>query len=271
MTAIFKTVIYFKSDLAGWSETYYQERDTITAAHTASDGLAVLRGALLGNTDTVEIQAVRTVNIADAAQLRLKIYPGNPGKPADITDVDMPWTGVVARFMSSSGRRRLTTIRGVPDDLIVAPFHLPVPGGAWRNAFDSFCQALKNNNWRMQVLRRTANPLKNIVDIVPNLLGRLVVHANAHGLVEGDIISTYRIKTDPPGISGRFKILPGEDADHFILPQFDIRELGFTSGQYRKLLYDYEAIVDCQLEGKGSRRVGRPFGVPRGRRRIRRR
>lgn len=263
----FRVTLFFNESLAGWSETYYWTGSDLVAANAAANALALMRSKTLADPDEIQLIAQRVQDVATPSSMNLKRWPGTPGKPALLSAVDMPWTGMLATATSVNGRRRQMIFRGVPDTTTIAPFNIPSTVAGWRDAFDELVKFLTLGTWKMQVLNKTANPLVDIENMAATAEAQLEVTKTAHGLATGDVISFYHVKTAYACVRGRHKIIR-LSANAFTIPTYNIGRVGFISGQYRKVGYLYEALSSIVLGRKAARKPGRPFGLLRGRRSV---
>lgn len=257
----------FEVGKAGFSETYFVDATDMTFARNLALSLLPLRlklSATAGDPQlALKFVGMRVQNVANPLELLVEIFEAF-GTHAG-TGSDMPWTGALARMTSVNNRKRMFTLRGLPDNVVFGNYADNNFPTVWKQDFKAFKDFMVASSWRMQVLDKTGgNALKTIAAVAVNDAGELLVSTTApHGLADNDLIQFYRVKSNAC-MKGRHRI-EVVTATQFRVAVFNVKNPGFVSGKLRKVIYVYESIFNMALQRKSSRKPGRPFFLLRGR------
>lgn len=252
---------------AGWSETYYHEDTDIEVSYNKCILLAQQRAKLLAA--NVTLSYIRVSDTQVTGDAFAGTVEGLTNGLAERGSTDMPWSGVLCRVEAGARHRRMFCLRGIPD--LLQSYQLPVPQNPEvTKPIRAFGQYLVQQGYLMRVASRGfENPSKPIsgfdVTTTP-----WVLTCPAHGFVTGDRVKISNAKTSP-SINGTWWITVAS-VDTFKLNGTEAYGPGsvfYTGGYATKQEERFLEIGDFQPIRYSSRRVGRPFGAPVGRRRRR--
>lgn len=257
------------SQPGGWSESFYLEASTPQIASKAAEDLAPLRSAALG-----EGMALIAWRVSDVA-LRgdaLVTYGSDAALPViDGHPADSPWQGFLYRLTSGNVYRSMHIFRGVPDDSTNADEkeHL-----AEKKILDKFVAGLIAKNWRMRSHLRGAEvpPLKIIAGTADTVTHRVTFTSQgAHGLTEGDTVRISGVKNAGPDMAGVYQVLTTATASAFgIAKEGDLTDFLYLSGgTAQKVAIGYPILDGGFYVRVTHKKVGRPFGLTRGRAPVR--
>lgn len=289
--------LLFDAAKYGWSETYFKQ-GTISDADPLVVPLAQARLKLCGI--GVNLTAVRLSqdDVRGDSRLRQLNYvtaidagPGagfgddqpNPGGgggagrqqvfPAVQTPSDFPFVAALVRSESTPLYRRMTYLRGNPDT--VTRFNDPVLSAAWLLALRELRDYLIVSKMGFMVIDRSpgSNPIREIDSMIveDNAGGKRVIAvttSNAHGFKLGEFVRISGLKL-PKALNGTHQVIALDGVNTFV-----IDGTGLPLG---RVLIDGKPVVlhrrDRLAEFTGmewqrfvSRKTGRPFDSPRGRR-----
>lgn len=263
--ATFACTMFFNHQTDGWSETYYREAPGPQEALTQLDLLAARRQALLTSPARINYLRVSDVEVRGDAAVRRVNLVGQPyvGGP------DLPWTGIECRFEAGGDVRRVQPLRGAPD--LATRVGLT---GKPSQTFPAFLPAMQawsvyivNNGWRLKARDKgVVAPSLGISSITvdPANGNLLLITREIHNLANDDLISCYRIGATPK-ITGTLRVLV-VGPDTLRIPRVNVGRLTWDGkGSIRKVVYRYPQITKFQEIGESTRKVGRPFGLLRGR------
>lgn len=265
---VYKGVAYFEGPGCGWSETYYFDTGSSQqAVNLLTGAFAQARMALIAKSDTFPIVmvAARAQAVTNPLDTFLENInqPGTYAAPAGI-DPEMPWVGILCRVIATDGSKRQLQLKGIPDDVAEGSWRLPPQRAKWSKAFFDFQDLCIRNAFRVQTIKETGHALKVISNIAA-ATGRLTVTtAVAHGLASGAFV-TFRGVKAAVKVQGRYRVTV-VDATSFSIGPFNVGTVGFISGFYRDLEYEYPQWETVQVVRKTRRSAGRPFFLLRGRR-----
>lgn len=264
-----KVTAFFEMGKWGWSEVYYNLVDIADAASvTRAQALMTARRNGLPSA------AVHTATRISNPELRGSVRPlagQGPGIATWSPTVDWAWSAILAREATQSthinGRVFLRPgpetpgTTGVPDPSFIPPavFLSLTP---WRTEL-TFAAA----QWVVRGLSTTRPRVDIVGGTLTGTSGTVTTFA-AHGILAGEL---FRISgaPNPPGrcLNGLYRAtsIPTTDSVAFTVPTGP--NVTFGSGGYvRGQLYVYAQIQEVSLAKMVSRRTGRPFDQPRGRR-----
>jgi len=269
MPSTHKATVLFDVPGAGWSESYYLEAEgPREVCEVMLQGWASQRRALMPKTEgnvckIIGIRAQKVVNPVDSFAVVTDLS-GTYECVNDLLGIDMPWTGVLLRITGQNGSKRMFTMRGVPDEVVEGSYRSPIIRNGWTKALNDWITTCARRGFEIQSIRETLNPLRPISSMV--WAGGLltVTAAAAHLLTEGDYVSFNQVKANVP-IQGRHRVIVSSPTI-FSVRGFNVGSLGFLSGFFRHVIFDYEAWASVQYVRKAERKAGRPFFLLRGRR-----
>lgn len=200
----------------------------------------------------------------------LKIDPARNGA------CDRPYSSILLRMQSGEKARRSMYLRGIPDTIITNGEY-PEFDDAWKKAFDDWAKHVREK-WNFMGLDQTvmgANK-KAITFVTTGELGRRewVMRTGVdHGLQDGDRVLVRGNKGLHKGtpLNGHFVVEKKTPTEVYLLGSFgDDRAIITAKGAITKLVPTLLPITSVKIIRCVSRRTGRPFGSPRGRRSKRR-
>lgn len=273
--ATFKINLFFSLGKAGWSETWYTRRANIDVALRDARGLAQARAALLAS--DVNFDSVR---VSDEAIFGDSDVIPNPTSTRfnGSTPSDEPYNAALCRIQATSVYRRQLYLRGVP--VGVAKPNSPADNlrrGLWLLAVQNFAKQVidrssETSGFCLRVhLRGGDNPARYVQRFVDTLTGYDVVFfvGVPTGIVAGDTLQIYTVR-EFPTLQGRFPVESVSGNTVSILypnPQpFTYRGRAYG----RRVGLGTAPIDDLKFERFVTKRVGRPFDSPVGRRKRRR-
>lgn len=184
-----------------------------------------------------------------------------PG-PGPFATPDTPWNALWTTVdVANLGTRREWLIRGMTDEFIVNGSWMP--GAGWNANFTALIATIEAApSFGLRIISRT-NPLV----IVSSVSAGLVTVSSNAGIATGNLVRFFRtnytdknlgaVKGDwiVSGTTGGTQISllgwpDGAEVDH---------------GKVRKIEYSLAEVVDIQVAGVRSRKVGRPLELLRGR------
>jgi len=282
--AIYKVTFSFVSGVTGWSENFYTDAGTPAAAVGVARALAQKRIALCG--DGVSIPHIRVSDVTIRGDALIDQLPGfyaGAGGPASLTQVknatpgefaDVAWTAALVSYSLNNVVWARTFMRGIADILFVAD-RVFVPNFDWKKAFISFNTEFSNAangwGWTRKAKQTAANTwkIKSALSVA-NTDTVIRVEAGFPGIVGQTAVITG-LKSDRGTLQGQFLITDVTGADVTIAKQFAtgfIPVFKSNTGKVRVLTETFVTPLSASWSPQAtSRRAGRPFGSPVGRRR----
>jgi len=250
-----RTSVLIQQGNAGWSENFYLPNATVLQGLDITQQLAVARRHTLSQAATINGIRVSQVDPTGLASVRLLNLPGTV-----TTGADTPFQSLVVYLRTDVFTKRAYLMRAVPDANIVGGIYTPSAGYA--GAVRDYLALMINRGFAIRRVERD-NPLLAIKGITS--LGVLSSFV-AHGLVADDLVQLYRTRdTGGYDVSGTYRVAAAPTGTTAELANWD-SDSTVVKGQFRKFQYAYTNIASTEISGRiVSRKVGRPFGVPRGR------
>lgn len=282
MPNMYKLVLFYRLAAQGWTETFYREAETASAATDLASNF-IGKSSMI-RAGGIEFQGIRASNIAGTRDTFLRL-PNHAvitaSRDADLKP-DITAVSALYRLYAAGGKSRNIWFRGLPDADTIRErtSGISTPTEAYRDLLDRYKDAMVFNSLRVQ--SRVVNPADTATftimsPVTPPQAGFVKLNFGAFppAWVQGDKIDIGGPSTeDYPQLKGRFEIQVKTDT-HVI-----IRVPGFTFPGTdpvivifgaRRLAYEYPLIQTGQFVRFSTHDTGRPFGVPRGRRAVRRR
>lgn len=266
-----KVNLIFEQDKAGWSETWYN-----TAGVTIED---VSERLVIPLATARQNLCAKTCKIVHA-RLSDESINGDGVFPKVLAIVgattlsvlgDPPFSGLVCRSESTSLYRKSTTLRGLPQGLMVEDWKDTPIYPAWKKRFDVWSKILTtvDNGWSLRV-REKNNPAFTwpITGVIndPAAPGLLRITAPGHNFPNGSKVRLSGLKfSHSQVVKGVFQVFNSQPGEFSIvhLP-LDGFYNGF--GKAKLVEYVYRPITSNRLMRTSSRKVGAVFGGFRGRR-----
>jgi len=253
--AIIRVVFFFRQELAGWTETWHIDRESLTSALTEADGLRTIRRQL-GHPDC-HITHVRANFVSTPNQTLIRRYFA-----PKLTEggIDTPWQAILLRIETETGTRRMQAIRGVPDSYFLhGELH---SSGELAIKLASLEATLANFGWKIRSIAK-ANPVLTVTDVSGD---GVVTTSVAHNLSPGHKVKFYRTRdTLNRLVSGNFDVIEVPTATTFRIGPWKAGRL-VDEGKVRRQEIVYTDVARLNAVRAMSRRPGRPFGLLVGRR-----
>jgi len=253
--ADYRATMLFQQANAGWGESFYTNQASANTTLNELQSLVNRRVACIG--DGVKVGAIRAQNIGGAGEANVRIL----NQAGTSTAVDTPWQSLIVHFRDEDGRRLVYLQRAIPDAQIAAGIFQPTP--AYTAALRAYLDAVVAGPWTVRRLDKN-QPLKRITSITT---GGTLTCMEGHGLVAGDLIKMNHVN-DIHGqpVRGDFQILTTPTPETATIANWTEQSVQ-RNGKFRKVAYVFKNITSYEYQNKiTSRKVGRPFGSPRGRR-----
>jgi len=184
-----------------------------------------------------------------------------PG-PGPFPTPDTPWNALWTTVdVANLGTRREWLIRGMTDEFIVQGDW--VPGAGWAGNFNALITTIRAApQFGLRIISRT-NPLRVVSSVIAGLA---TVSSNA-GIGPGDIVRFFRTRYTDKNLGS----VTGDWIVQNVSGTTGVQLLGWPDGaivdhgKLRKIQYDVAEVVDIQVAGVRSRKVGRPLELLAGR------
>lgn len=270
----YRVTFFFESGQSGWTESYYRVTANHQQAMNAARGLFLTRR--LGMTGSnVNCQAIRVTDPDPPRDTLLEtVNANNPQNPRG----DYPGLGVHVRLSAGPQYWREQIFRGPPDSWMVysEALGLFTYTADWQLNFQQFEIQLVNAGWSLRVFDRVGVPAVKVVDVdrEPAASLAIITTDGAHGLVIGQTVALTgivgRIGVNGQTIrrpTGHYQVITTPTGTTFgvlqSLPSDYVYSHGGTS---RAVTYAYPVISRADVREPRTRRPGRAFFVPAGRR-----
>lgn len=255
---IYRVTGIFDGHGAGWTESFYAIASSRAAAKAGLNSLMAQRDDWLGLGYSVPYERVTNYNNRRDTQF----YQANIGAGSHL-DGDTPWQALLIRITAANGMTRTWLPHGFPDDWFKNGNW--TPDGNATAALTRIFNRLKDGGWAL-VGQDPTKPIKPITDITS---GGLATFPVPHGYGDGTPLYGYRLK-DALGknIKGKFRVLNSPSSVTAQLSGWPPTRSA-VSGSLREINIVDSMIIDAFVERAALKKVGRPFGLFRGR--VRRR
>jgi len=275
-----RITLFFSGSSYGWTETYFTTADNLDIVKARGILLRDQRSKLLGGRTRVSGMRVSDDDVfrdslIDASQVVVGTSDDDgEGLAFKAPAADNPYSAVLLRCESGPLYRKAIYLRGVPDAYIRFDTGFDPPK-TWLDRFELFKKVLigsapPNIPFQFKVRSHEAdNPEKAISNMTFAAGVTTVTTAVAHGALSGDAVLIRKVKNDGTKVNGR-RIVDKVSDTVFTLRNF-AGDPGYLSGGVLRVeRYILTDITSCQVVRQISRRTGRPFDSPRGRRSVRR-
>ena len=281
--SIYKCKMFFRSGIVGWTENYYTDQGSHAQAALSVRKLAVKRIMLCGV--GIDLPFIRISDISirgDSFDDGDPGYTTTAGKPGflwvkSVTDPEKAdVAGVAALFTISAQNVAVGRIyaRGLPDDFDVAD-RIFAPDINWDKAFTAFSKEFSSAAGNYVVIRKLKSTPANTgtIQALQAVLGAnlVVLHSTNVTFSAGQLVAIRGCKTtDGKRFSGNFVVVTSTPGNTHVYKTFADPQPVFslnkgtiqsaTPGVLNQLNISYARLTT-------TRKAGRPFGVPVGRRR----
>jgi len=261
---LIKCNFFFRQGEDGWSETIYNNRDTLGAAMEDCLVLNGLRQQLLtGSTDMLQIR------VSDENVLRDSRFSQTPGYPfhGSITAVQSGPASTCIRMRCEAGdlHRRMYFLHAPPKNCYTgAGLADPLP---IQTALNAWKTELKTGHWGIKtrtLVGAAQRPFTSVTDT-----GLIETTSVPPVFAAGQYVQFLGVNGIMPRANRPFQV----NAISPIGPTYLIgirrwkpRPSILTGGFFYIFTYGFSAIDGVEIDGIGTRKIGRPFGQPVGRR-----
>lgn len=280
--AIFKVTFFFRSGVVGWSENYYTEQGTHAQVAIHARNLAIARMRLCGV--GIDLPFLRISDLQIRGDSFDDGEPGYTTSPAhagfnlvkSVADPERADVGNVATIFTISSQNVAVGrifARGLPDDFNIND-RVFNPDSNWDKAFIGFQKTFSNAQSGWCVLRKSKSTPGNTGSLFAALavLGSnlSIVHTANVTFVPGTIVALRGMRTHTgQRFSGNFSVVTSNAGTTTVYKTFSDPQPLFTlnkgtiqsatPGTLNGLNISYGRLTT-------TRKSGRPFGVPLGRR-----
>jgi len=253
---IHRVTMFMTQGSAGWSESWYVDAE-IGAAISAIKAQVPLRRALLATGALVVGLRASQVDPPGFSLVETTSNIGSSGLAPDT-----PFQSLLLRFDTNEGQRRRFQLRGLPDARCVDGVYSP------QTTYDLALQTWQQGMVARTFALRVVNLAHPVVPVASVSTTGLMTVSGTPGWTAGQTVKLYRTQnTLGQNVSFPFVIASVPTASTFQLIGWPAGEI-VSKGNARRREYVYREIVDFfNTKRVTSRRVGRPFGLPVGRRR----
>jgi hypothetical protein len=269
-TPPFQGVLFFEdSSGRGWTEKYWFASDVgVTGWQTEFNGLSNARAGLL--TNEAAILRMRVESIINRSPYVIVPSGGSPifgylQPPQCQADV-----ALLVRFRGSTGYYNRLFLRGIPESVIDGEAYTPT--SIFANNFSAWqSYMVGDGNFVVRSRIAASSPKQPLVTAGPNYpKGMQIVVPATVTLNIGQVL--YISGSPIPGYNGVKNVVSGPitvttGKQYNLGGANPISNLPGTALLYYEVLtYSQYALQSAVVEGVSNRKVGRPFGVSRGRR-----
>jgi hypothetical protein len=257
-STMFRATMFLQQGQAGWSESWYNDNSFLNTETYLAE-LVASRAPLMSPTATIIGSRVSQVSPPGVSRARTITFPGSSALAAD-----NPYQSLLTTVQAGGNEHRKFMLRGLPDARNAAGLY--VPQTLYDSALSVFFGKLASRVFRIRIID-TDNPLVALVGITT--AGVMTVTAD-QVWTAGQRIKLYRTNTTTgKNVSQVFTLGTPTSARVFPLIGWLDGDV-VTKGYVRLYVFAYPQITGwINTFATRSRRVGRPFGLPVGRRRAR--
>lgn len=252
-----KCTSFFSMGNGGWSETWFLDGSNVSAGTIALQNLNLVRLALCPATVTLigrRVSIVENPAIVNASSTNLV---GTNSASRDVLNAALLWQATAA-----NGAKRQVWTRGVPDEQIVSGAYAGVNGYptltlAWQ-------QAIISNSFAIRSIDRTV-PIVNALAVDGN---GVVTFLADPGWFAGDTVRFFRSKNSlGKTIKKSYRIALRTNGLTYTLNGWPAGVTALNP-RARRIVPTLFVPVVLTIVKAGTRRTGRPFNLPVGRRRA---
>lgn len=265
-----KISIMFQLGNTGWSETHYRN-DSLAGFNmqTFSNTLFQKRRAMLS--PQVKIVAIRVSDLANPRQV--KVLPLNwSGSYAQgfsglgPNDSDFSFVSVMAKMGTADGFRRNVYLRGVPDIVTDSNYRI-VTTNPWKDFFNQWATWITSGNFSCWAVSPADNPPSVIEDITV-VNKKIRIDANWTTAFDGQVVRISKLVSSPP-LNGVWRIKKIDDSTADLIgSDTALTAIPFDyGGEVRGMVHSLHTITSCEQAKITEHKAGRPFDMPRSRRR----
>jgi hypothetical protein len=258
--ALFRTTFFYEQRDNGWSESVHSLLTDPVSLIAQATGYVLVRMPLA--TPSTLLTHIR---ISDDAVFRDVILdplvlpiPGTA--PTAINE--SPWTAVDVRMSTSPLVQRSLFLRGLPDGQVNGS--LPDFSPGFQASFNAWKSELLTDNWAIK--QKDRSQVKQPILSVDGT-GNVVMAVPLAGIAVKSVVQLLGVPRSK--VPGRlFLIDVFTDASHFHVRGWPPGVTLTSTGFFRPVVYIVTGINQVVADAITERRVGRPFGLLRGRRAV---
>lgn len=269
-----KVNFLFSQGKQGWSETYYTTAGDLATGYAQAFTLAQARALLMSEPcqlDFIRVSdraTLRASQIANVGPDGANLIDSNPNYHSDAGEAQDCM--LLTLYATSANKQRPLYIHGYPDDALDTIDPNNPDAQLFFQKLNDYRTALKNGQWF--ILNKPAFDPANgelITGLAPgqNPKTTTINTGTALGVNADDYVEVYKVTGLRPRI-GTQRVLSVTNNGLDITVGYTLPS-GFTYGGGAYVLQSAESlnvIEDSNIRGFTSHKVGRPFGVSRGRR-----
>jgi len=277
-----KVTWFLRYKQAGYSFSLYLVTPDLSTALPKAKRLAGLYMRLMG--EGVEMPFFRVSDVAvtgDSLFLEEGIItvspggtvtqPGWAGAKAWLSDApDFGTTAILVTFVADASSKGRMYMRLIPDGLIAYPSGYTSDPN-WDKGFRDLEKEIVTQGWAMKSTASNAvNPVHKINQFTKPLApdNVTITTHTTHGILAGERLRVGKVQGGS-GLNGTWKALTVPTPLSITLEASQGADItGAMNGEVRKLTTGYTAIQSLIIRGVTGRKIGRPFGVPVGRRSV---
>lgn len=268
----YKCTWLFNAGKQGWSESWYWDGATHEDCRQAAGPVTSARRLLMAKGTIIEAVRISDISIrGDSIYLDEGPLPAPTGDVGERDEIDTAW---LCRFEAGPNHRRMVLLRGLWDSWVFwdpVTQTYPIPN-EFRQKFNSWVRAIQRQGFKLRVIDNNPAVAGNwLVTSIVAGVGSLTITAPGSTLVQNDMLrlsgGKYLNANNPKGV---YRVTQADG------PSFTV---GYTGPL--PIQYDKDARVGKRVpinvditqafpERPGSRKTGRAFFVPRGRRKGKR-
>lgn len=270
---LYRATFRFKSQDYGWSENYYLNQPSSAFAIIAASFYTTPRLACLLNTARMQSLSVRQMTAPHASRSLSLTPPAGTGQLTPLVGAggEPPYSALYLQARSTSDRPRQIHLRGVPTEIIDSEGDY-IPQAAFTVALNALIASIVTN---FQLGFQTFTTERNVTSaaVAGGTSQQLTVGYDgaAINLDVGALVQLTGISS-PRGVSKVMRVAVASSASPVTLGPYPFPLAGVYSGAGKFKVLDtfsgeaFQSIVPL----KGVKRAtGRPFDLPRGRRKVR--
>lgn len=270
---LYRATFRFKSQDYGWSENYYLNQPSSTFAITAASFYHTPRIACLLNTARMQGFSVRQMEAPFASRSVSLTPPAGTGLVAPLAGAggEPPYSALYLLARSTSDRPRQIHLRGVPTEIIDSEGDY-VPDPAFTVALNALIGAIITS-FQLGFQQFSQDRGLTSAVVAGGTSQQLTVGYDgaAINLMLGDLVQLTGISS-PRGVAKIMRVAVASAASPVTLGPYPYPLAGTWSGAGRMKvlsLFSGEAFSTIVPLKGVKRATGRPFDLPRGRRRAR--
>lgn len=269
--AVIRCTFMFRAPDYGWSETIYNNANTLAAARTQAKTLGDKRFLLLGNpsgninnpkliSGSAKLDGIRVSDDSIKGDSLVEVYGPSSGFSNGFgVPCDPMQTCLLVRLEAGTLHRRSLYLAGLPDDY--------VEDGQWKGAamfttrFDAWATELKNGSWG--IFARDKAATKYVISNAVYTTNWSITTTGNHGLQSGDYVQISECAA-PTELNGKHRVV--------VTSATTFEPIGtFTGGTFsgfgkvQKISKTFVPFDSVEIVRIANRQRGKGYSGPRGR------